>query len=43
VVRGTFPDVSAIDHYATVTVYVYSKTGDLFVEEVFEVSKVLQL
>jgi len=43
VVRGTFPDVGAIDRYGTVTVCVYSKTGDLFVEEVFEVSKVLQL
>lgn len=43
VVRGTFTDVGAINRYGTVTVYVYSKTGDLFVEEVFEVSKVLQL
>ena len=43
VVRGTFSDVGAMDRYGTVTVYVYSMTGDLFVEDVFEVSKVLQL
>lgn len=42
VVRGTFPDVGALDRYGTVAVCVYSKTGDLFVEEAFEVSKVLQ-
>ena len=41
VVRGTFPNVGAIDRYGTITVYVYSKAGELSVEEVFEVSKVL--
>jgi len=43
VVRGTFSDVGTVDHYGIVTVYVYSKTGDLLMEEGFELSKVLQL
>jgi len=42
VVRGTLSDVGAIDRFKTATVYVYSDTGDLLVEEVFEVDKILQ-
>ena len=42
VVRGAFFDVGAMDRYGSVTIYVYSMTGDLFVEDVFEVSTPLQ-
>jgi hypothetical protein len=39
-VRGTLTDVSTIDRFETATVYVYSDTGDLLTEEVFEVGKI---
>ena len=41
-VSGTFADVSTMEHFKTATVYVYSNTGDLLVEEVFEVGKIFQ-
>ena len=41
-VRGTLTDVSTIDRFETATVYVYSDTGDLLAEEVFEVGKILR-
>jgi hypothetical protein len=41
-VSGTFVDVSTMEHFKTATVYVYSDTGDLLVEEVFEVGKIFQ-
>ncbi len=41
-VSGTFADVSTMEHFKTATVYVYSDTGDLLVEEVFEVGKIFQ-
>jgi hypothetical protein len=41
-VRGTLTDVSTINRFKTATVYVYSDTGDLLVEKVFEVAKILR-
>ena len=41
-VSGKFADVSTMEHFKTATVYVYSDTGDLLVEEVFEVGKIFQ-
>lgn len=41
-VSGAFADVSTMEHFKTATVYVYSDTGDLLVEEVFEVGKIFQ-
>ncbi len=41
-VSGTFADVSTMEHFKTATVYVYSDTGELLVEEVFEVGKIFQ-
>jgi hypothetical protein len=41
-VRGSFPDLSAIDRFETAVVYVYSETGDLVVEQVYEVDEVLR-
>ena len=41
-VRGTLTDVSTIDRFKIATVYVYSDTGGLLVEEVFEVAKILR-
>ena len=39
-VRGTLTDVSTIDRFETAIVYVFSDTGDLLTEEVFEVGKI---
>jgi hypothetical protein len=39
-VEGSLIDVTAIDRFETATVYVYSDTGDLLAEEVFEVDKI---
>jgi len=41
-VRGTLTDVSTIDRFKTAIVYVYSDTGGLLVEKVFEVDKILR-
>ena len=41
-VSGTLMDVDTIKHFKIATVYVYSDTGDLLVEEVFEVGKILR-
>jgi len=41
-VRGTLTDVSTINRFKTATVYVYSDTGDILVEKVFEVAKILR-
>ncbi len=41
-VSGTLTDVSTISRFKTATVYVYSDTGDLLTEEVFEVVKILR-
>ena len=41
-VSGTLTDVDTIKRFKIATVYVYSDTGDLLVEEVFEVDKVLR-
>jgi hypothetical protein len=41
-VRGKLTDVSTIERFKTATVYVYSDTGDLLVEEVFEVDKIFR-
>jgi len=41
-VRGKLTDVSTMNRFKTATVYVYSDTGDLLVEKVFEVGKILR-
>ncbi len=41
-VRGTLTDVSTINRFKTAIVYVYSDTGGLLVEKVFEVDKILR-
>ena len=41
-VRARLVDVSTISRFKTATVYVYSETGDLLVEEVFEVGKIFR-
>jgi hypothetical protein len=41
-VGGTLTDVSSIDRFKTATVYVFSDTGELLMEEVFEVNKILR-
>ncbi len=41
-VRGTLTDVSTIIRFKTAIVYVYSDTGGLLVEKVFEVDKILR-
>ena len=41
-VRGTLTDVSTINRFKTATVHVYSDTGRLLVEKVFEVDKILR-
>ena len=41
-VRGRLTDVSTINRFKTATVYVYSDKGDLLVEKVFEVGKILR-
>lgn len=41
-VRGTLTDVSAIDRFKTASVYVFSDTGGLLMEEIFEVDKILR-
>jgi len=41
-VSGTLTGVDTINHFKIATVYVYSDTGDLLVEEVFEVGDILR-
>ena len=41
-VRGKLTDVSTMNRFKTATVYVYSDTGDLLAEKVFEVGKILR-
>lgn len=41
-VSGTFRGVKTIEPFKTATVYVYSETGDLMAEEVYEVDKILR-
>lgn len=41
-VRGSLPGVNMIHRYGTATIYAYSTTGDLLVDAVFEISKVLR-
>ena len=41
-VSGKFVDVITMEHFKTATVYVYSDTGDLLLERVFEVGKIFQ-
>ena len=41
-VRGTLTDVSTINRFKIATVHVYSDTGGLLVEKVFEVDKILR-
>jgi hypothetical protein len=41
-VDGTFTDISMIRRYKTATIYAYSDTGDLLIERVFEITKVLR-
>jgi hypothetical protein len=41
-VKGTFPDLPAINRFKTATVYVYSVGGSLVVEKAHEVDKILR-
>jgi hypothetical protein len=41
-IRGALTDVNSIGRFKTATVYVYSETGDLLVEEVFEVGNIFR-
>jgi len=41
-VRGTLTDVNTINRFKIATVYVYSDTGGLLVEKIFEVDKILR-
>ena len=41
-VRGRLTDIDAISRFKTATVYVYSVTGELLVEQVLDVSKILR-
>jgi hypothetical protein len=41
-VDGRFTDISTIRRYKTATIYAYSDTGDLLIERVFEITKVLR-
>jgi hypothetical protein len=40
-VSGSFPDGEAMESYKSATVYVFSDTGDLILEEVFQIDKIL--
>jgi hypothetical protein len=41
-VDGTLTDINMIRRYKTATIYAYSDTGDLLIERVFEITKVLR-
>ncbi|MBW2172085.1 MAG: hypothetical protein JRF69_08920 [Deltaproteobacteria bacterium] len=41
-VRGTLTDINMIRQYKTATIYAYSDTGDLLIERVFQITKVLR-
>jgi len=41
-VHGILTDIKMIKRYKTATIYAYSDTGDLLIERVFEVTKVLR-
>ena len=41
-VKGNFPGAEAIDPFETATVYVYSETGGLLLEQVFHVDEILK-
>ncbi len=42
-VRGSFPDLSAINRFQTATVFVYSETGNLVVEKDYVLEEALRL
>ncbi|NVM56865.1 MAG: hypothetical protein HWN51_01920, partial [Desulfobacterales bacterium] len=41
-VRGIFPDMERIELFKTATVYVYSGTGSLLVEQVYDLDKIFR-
>lgn len=41
-VGGTFPDMQDVQRFKTATIYVYSESGELLVQEVYEVDKILR-
>ena len=41
-VHGTLTEINTISRYKTATIYAYSDTGDLLIEKVFEITKVLR-
>lgn len=41
-VRGNFPGIERVEAFKTATIYVYSETGGLIVEKVYEVSDILR-
>ncbi len=41
-VRGRFPDMRDVKRFKTATIYVYSESGKLLVEEVYELDKILR-
>ncbi len=41
-VHGTLTEINMISRYKTATVYAYSDTGELLIERVFEITKVLR-
>lgn len=41
-VKGRFPDMRDVQRFKTATIYVYSESGKLLVEEVYELDKILR-
>jgi hypothetical protein len=41
-VGGTFPDIQDVRRFKTATIYVYSESGKLLVQEVYELDKILR-